>query len=256
MIQLFQSQMLLDAGFSVHGFTRRQGGVSEGPFASLNLAYDVGDDPESVDENLRRLKGTLGVDAPLYRVKQVHGIEIVDADTLPQFDDWTGEPTQEADGIVAAGDQGVLAVQNADCVPVLIADPETRLVAAIHAGWRGASRGVVRAGVRALVHKGSEARNLVAAVGPSVCEACYEVGEDVARHFPESVEPIKGTDEKFHLDLGYAVEVSLITSGLYGTRIDRIKACSSCLENDLYSRRRDGATTGRYVGLISGAFAH
>lgn len=254
-ISWFQSEMLLEAGFPVHGFTKRKGGVSQGPFASLNLSYDVGDDPACVDENLWRLREAIGAEGPLFRVKQVHGIAIAEAESLPGESAWKGEPTVEADGIVGTDAHGVLAVQNADCVPVLLADPSTRMVAAIHAGWRGASRGVVRAGVRALVDKGAKASELIAAVGPCVCESCYEVGAEVARHFPESVAEKKGTKDKFHLDLAYAVEVSLVTSGLYGTRIERIRACSSCLAEDLYSRRRDGAVTGRFLGFISGGLA-
>lgn len=253
MIELFKSKKLEEAGFPVHGFTKRKGGVSQGPFTALNLAYDVGDNREHVDENLRLLKRVFQTDAPLHRVKQVHGAKIADADTLLGQSSWLGAPSFEADGIVARGDQGVVAVQNADCAPVLIGDPRTRIVSAVHAGWRGACRGVIRAGVRAMVGKGAAALELVAAIGPCVCHSCYEVGGEVARHFPESVDPIPGKADKFHLDLRSAVEVSLIASGLSGRNIECIDACSACLKKELYSRRRDGEPTGRFLGLISGA---
>ncbi|MCP4678951.1 MAG: peptidoglycan editing factor PgeF [Deltaproteobacteria bacterium] len=249
MIELFKSDLLTNAGFTMHGYTKRRGGVSEGSFSSLNLSYDVGDDPECVSKNLARLKSTLNVDVPLARVKQVHGNRVVDAFELAAS--WTESPNVEADGIVSKDMDIVIAVQNADCAPVLLADPVTGTVAAIHAGWRGAARRVIRSGIQAMIEKGANKENILVAIGPCACGKCYEVGDDVAKHFPESADPIKGKPGKYLLDLGLAIEVSLLGAGLLGGNIDRIDACSIHTE-EVFSVRRDGSKTGRFLGFILG----
>jgi len=168
-MELFHSELLARAGFR-HGFTKRAGGVSEGAFSSLNLAFGVGDDEANVRENLSRLRSALGADVPFLRVLQVHGNAVADALSVAQTE------TAEADAIVAAEIDAFLAVQTADCAAVLLADPETRAVAAVHAGWRGASNGLVRNAVRALRDKGADPRRLLAAIGPCIGAECYEVG--------------------------------------------------------------------------------
>jgi YfiH family protein len=247
-----RSELLIDAGFPEHGFTTRRGGVSTGPFASLNLAHDVGDDPSAVLENLSRLEAAHGGDAPLLRTVQVHGNRVVDATELlaSGAGRWTDPPGREADAITCRGLDAVLAVQVADCAPILVADPETGAVAAIHAGWRGAASGVILNAIKRLSHDGCTPRSLIAAIGPCICRGCYEVGEEVARRFPESVDPIPGEPGKHLLDLGYAIEVSLIAAGLTHANIDRLSGCSRC-DDELYSHRgADGENCGRTLGFI------
>lgn len=251
-ISFYKSELLETHGFSVHGFTNRLGGISQAPYDTLNLAHDVGDDPACVKENLSRLKKTLGISLPLARVKQVHGNRIVDAEELVagRNDTWEAPPEVEADGIVGKGAAGLLAVQNADCAPVLLGDPDTSIVAALHAGWRGTQRGVIRNGVRAMLHLGASPARIVAAIGPCICHDCFEVGEEVARFFPESYDPIKNRPGKFLLDLPLAVEVSLLGAGLLGNNIEKIDACPSCLSEELFSYRKAGGQTGRIMGFI------
>jgi hypothetical protein len=255
MIDRFKSELLEDAGFTMHGFTKRIGGVSKGNFSSLNLAYGVGDDAKNVKENLQLLKSSLHISLPLLRVKQVHGNKVIDGSLLASEENlsWTKPPEVEADGIVAKEAHGVLAVQTADCVPLLLAEPNAGTVAAVHVGWRGARKGVVRNCVRAMGSMGASANAIVAAIGPCICMSCYEVGEEVARCFPESSEPIKGKHGQFLLDLGLAVEVSLIAAGLTSNHIERIDACTSCQKEALFSHRRTGEPTGRILSFISGA---
>lgn len=252
MIELRRSELLIRAGFAEHGFTTRAGGSSSGPYESLNLAHDVGDDPGAVTENLSRLEAAFGGGAPLLRVVQVHGNRVVDAADLlaDGVGVWTAPPLVEADAIIAAGLDAVLAVQVADCAPVLLADPGSRTVAALHVGWRGAAGGVVRNAVRRLAQGGINPRSLVAAIGPCICHDCYEVGDEVARRFPESSDPIEGKPGKHLLDLGYAVEVSLIAAGLTSANIERLPGCSRC-DHELFSvRRAAGGNCGRTLGLI------
>ena len=248
-IKMYRSRLLASAGFENHGFTRRVGGGSEGSFESLNLAHDVGDNPDKVAQNLRRFQENVGVDMPLARVKQVHGVDAIDGVKIAQ-EDWTVPPFAEGDAIVTAKSSTVVAVQTADCAAVLLADPETGAVAAIHAGWRGAARGVVRNAVRKMSELGASCGSMLAAVGPCICPMCYEVGDDVARLMPESCDPVKGKQGKFQLDLSCAVEVSLIGAGLTTSNIERLDACNSCFTGELFSYRRDGGTCGRGLGFI------
>jgi YfiH family protein len=251
-VDLLRSELLIRAGFEQHGFTTRVGGVSVGPFATLNLAHDVGDDPGAVAENLSRLRQAIGADIPLLRVRQTHGGQVADAAALlePGADGWTEPPTTEADAICGVGVDAVLGVQVADCAAVLVADPATRAVAAIHAGWRGTKRGVVRNTIKALARSGASPGALVAAIGPSICAGCYEVGAEVARCFPESADPIAGRPGQHALDLANAIEVSLIAAGLTTRNIERIDRCSRCDETLFSHRGAAGAKCGRTLGLI------
>jgi hypothetical protein len=254
MIDFFRAELLLAAGFPLHGFCKRQGGVSEGPLASLNFSWDREPDPTRVTENLARLRAALGSELPLARVRQVHGAAVIDAAEILAAgpDGWGARPELEADAVIANAGEAVAAVIAADCAPVLLADPATRLVAAVHAGWRGAATGVIRNAVRAMTSRGAETGNLLAVVGPCICAACYEVGDDVARRFPESADPIPGKPGKHLLDLGNAVEVSLIGAGLTTRNIGRIAACNSCDREALYSHRASGGTCGAALSFIAG----
>src|SRR5262245_48731451 len=158
-----------------HGFSTRRGGVSTGRYATLNVGGKWGDDPAAVAHNRRRLAAAGGFDwSRLYTAKQVHGarVALVVAGTLPER-----VADTEADVVVTAQPGVVVGVYTADCVPVLIADDEGR-VAAAHAGWRGTVAGVANAAVEALVSLGARRERLRAALGPSICARCFEVGEE------------------------------------------------------------------------------
>ena len=229
--------------------------MSRGGYASLNLSYNVGDDPEAVRTNLQNLRETIPLSAPLYRVAQVHGSHVVSIEEMgePTTESLNGPPALEADGIIATTGDALLAVQTADCAPVLLADPQTRIVSAVHAGWKGNARGIIRKAVRKMSHAGAHPANIVAAIGPCICLACYEVGEEVAKCFPESADPIKGKPGKHLLDLSLAITVSLIGAGLSDNNIDSLGRCTRCEKESFFSYRRDGAATGRMLGLISAA---
>lgn len=254
MLDILTSKLLTDAGFPHHGFTTRLKGVSKGPYASLNMGYGIGDDDAAVCRNHELLRIRLDADMPMARLRQVHSGTVVPAAEVigsSHHDGWRGPGSVEADGIVSESPGVLLAVQVADCVPVLLADPKTGSVAAVHAGWRGASKRVVQNAVRKLEHLGASPGRIVAALGPRICPKCYEVGEDVARHFPESVDPLRRAPGKFLLDLARAVEVSLLAAGLSSRNIDVLGA-TTCCDDRFYSYRKSGGTCGRGLGFISG----
>ncbi|HEY1412492.1 MAG TPA: peptidoglycan editing factor PgeF [Rhodopila sp.] len=164
-----------DALPAPHGFFTRRGGVSSGPFSSLNCSLSSPDDPAAVMENRGRVARSLGVDpAGLLGLTQVHGTHVVTA-TTP----WAAGQGQKADAMVTNRPGLALGIVTADCAPVLFADTDGRVVGAAHAGWRGAVAGVLEATIAAMVALGASAANVTAAVGPCIAQASYEVGADL-----------------------------------------------------------------------------
>jgi YfiH family protein len=228
-----------------HGFTTREGGASRGAFSTLNLSTTVGDDPARVLENWERLRAATGLD--FARVRQVHGCRVVEASTGT-------DPVEEADA-VASSTPGVAAcVSVADCVPVLLADPRSGAVAAVHAGWRGTIEGAAAAGVKALVDRhGAQPSEMLAAIGPGIGPCCFEVSRDLAARFRDEVGPVTATsrDQGSRVDLWRANELLLRRAGLVRRRIETLGRCTSCEERTFFSHRRDRGVTGRHVAFIS-----
>jgi YfiH family protein len=219
-------------------FTTREGGVSRPPYDSLNLGGHVGDDPQAVAENRRRVAAALGC-TDLVVARQVHGTAVVEV-TGP----WAGEPP-EADALVTRVPRLALAVLVADCTPVLVGAPAEGVVGVAHAGRQGMAAGVVGALVGALRDLG--ARTLVARVGPSVCPRCYEVPgalrEQVAAVVPVARSVTRaGTPA---LDVAGGVLAQLAA---HGAEVQQLRGCTA-ERPDLYSYRRDG-TTGRSAGVV------
>lgn len=232
------SQLLGDAGF-VHGFSTRKGGVSSPPFASLNLGSRVGDAPEAVEENRRRLHEAAGLPAGSIRTcRQVHGPRVLDA-SGPH---WREE---EADALLGAGGVAV-GVFTADCVPVLLADPVSGEVVAVHAGWRGTVAEIAKEAVRALEQRGRAAEGLLAAIGPAIARCCYEVSPELAATFRERY----GAAEGRKVDLVAANRSILLAAGLRPERIDVLDTCTFCNREEFFSHRRDGGRTGRHLSFI------
>jgi hypothetical protein len=166
-----------------HGFFTRRGGRSTGVYESLNLGSGSADDPGAVMENRRRAAAVFGVGAERLNVcYQIHSAVVVAADAP-----W-GEARPRADGVVTSEAGLICGALAADCAPVLMADLDARAVGAVHAGWRGALSGVVEAGVAAMVARGARRERIVAAVGPCIAQASYEVGLEFVAAF-EAADP-------------------------------------------------------------------
>jgi YfiH family protein len=217
-------------------FTTRLGGVSEGPFESLNLGRKSGDDVERVDENRRIACEAAGADLEKLALNyQVHSNRVTRAAAGAQGGNadglWTDEP-----------DLPVLAM-SADCLPIALVrrDGDAPAVAVLHAGWRGLLEGIVASGVAAL-----GAANLAAAVGPAIGPCCYEVGEEVAAPYRERFgdDVVRGG----RLDLWASAERALRAAGV--ERIDRFDRCTACEPETFFSHRRDAGRTGRQ-GVIA-----
>lgn len=221
-------------------FSTRKGGVSEGPYESLNLGILTDDDPDRVEENRRRLAGHLALDPQRIAMGwQVHGTDIAG---------WSDPPSAGRGGYAAPGAQldkvdghtttvpGLgLLVLVADCLPVALAGHGR--VAMLHCGWRGLAGGMVEKAL-ALFEEPP-----VAAVGPGIGRCCYEVGPEVLEPFSD----LEGVASHRMLDLRAVAEARLRRAGV--ERVEHVDMCTSCRPDLLFSHRRDSGVTGRQSGL-------
>jgi hypothetical protein len=221
--------------------TTRQGGVSRGPYASLNPAEHVGDDPEAVAENRRRLRRALNLPGEPVWLEQVHGVRVLDLDT--------GATDRHADAALTRRQGIVCAVLTADCLPVLLCGRGGGLVAVAHAGWRGLHAGVLEATVEATA---LPAEQLMAWLGPAIGPEAFEVGPEVRAAFLEA-DPgaasafMAGTGDRFLADIYALARRRLSAVGVldvYGGGLDTFGDAQR-----FYSYRRDGRT-GRMASLI------
>lgn len=223
--------------------TSRPGGVSAGTYESFNLSGRVGDDPAAVAANRARLAAELGLHPDrLLWMDQVHGSEV------RVVDGPSGEPLTATDAVVTAEPELVLAVLAADCVPVLLADADAGVVAAVHAGRAGAAAGVVRRALETMWRLGGEPNRTEALLGPAICGSDYEVPAalqaEVEQRLPGSACPTR--DGGTGLDLRSGIATQLSALGVARVVVD--PRCTFT-DDELFSYRRDGAT-GRQAGLI------
>ncbi|WP_315855303.1 peptidoglycan editing factor PgeF [Spiribacter salinus] len=227
------------------GFTTRQGGVSQSPYNTLNLALHVEDDPAAVHENRRRLVAQAGLPEEPRWLRQVHGTRVVHAEEVER-------DVTEADAVWSDRPGQVCAVLVADCMPILLASADGGCVAAVHAGWRGLASGVIQAAVAALPVPSS---GLHACIGPCIGPTAYEVGPEVIEQLQAvGVVPVithgataRTKSSRECLDLVSTASRILEKVGV--TELTSLGRCSANERHAFYSHRRCGAT-GRLSGFI------
>jgi polyphenol oxidase len=220
-------------------FSTRRGGVSEGPFASLNLGRLTDDSDANVDANRQRLAAAVGRPRERFLYgRQVHRANVRRATEPPG----PARPAADEDGQAPALDDVAALVFTADCLPVmLVADGA---VAALHGGWRGLAAGIVAEGVSALTELGA-AGSISAALGPSARGCCYEVSEDVHAHFAAYDARVG----ERNLDIAAVARAQLEAAGV--TQVHDVGLCTMCADPGLFfSHRRDGGVTGRQSGAV------
>jgi len=231
-------------------FTTRAGGVSAGAFATLNLSYGVGDAPDAVRENRRRVarawRATLEC---LVEAEQVHGSTVASVGR-----DAAGTVVPGADALVTDAPGVWLAVYSADCVPLLVVDPERPAVGALHAGWRGTAEGIVRVLFDVMRARfGTRPDRLRAALGPAIGPCCYEIDDPVARAMEGEAwwrDVATATRPgRWQLDLRGAIARQLLESGVASDAIEVVGGCTACDREQFFSYRRD-RVTGRLAGCI------
>jgi polyphenol oxidase len=221
-------------------FSTREGGVSQGPYRSLNLGMLTDDEPDRVAENRRRLAGAARVDASRVAMGwQVHGSEIREwtgPDPQNTYAEPGGKQLPRVDGHVTRERGLALLVLVADCFPVALSDGHR--VAMLHCGWRPLAGGIVERAVERFE------RPPAAAVGPGIGGCCYEVGPEVLAHF----EDIRGAADGRMLDLRRVIDARLAAAGV--TEVEHLDRCTSCHPDLYFSHRRDDGLTGRQAGMV------
>lgn len=224
--------------------TLRTGGVSRGAFASLNLGAHVGDEPAAVEENRRRLRAALQLDAEPLWLNQVHGVDVIAADSR------TDSSLPTADASVCTGQGRACVIMTADCLPVLFCDREGTRVGAAHAGWRGLASGVLGATLGALE---VVPQRLMAWLGPAIEPCAFEVGPEVREEFVTRNAATAAAFQanargRWQADLYALARLELARLGVrevYG-------GTYRCHEDAarFFSYRRDGGKTGRMATLV------
>lgn len=235
----------------VHGFSTRQGGISQGGQASLNLGKLPADQVAQVEHNRRLWARALGTQGwPAVWPGQVHGTEVAvatEATALPQ-----------TDGVVTNRPGLVLNILVADCLPILLVDPASRSVGAVHAGWRGTVGQIAAQAVLTMVNRlGARPEQMLACLGPGICGRCYRVDEPVlsrVRQLPvdwSTVVCASDTPGQQYLDLSGLNRLILLQAGLRPEHITQAELCTQEDPLHFYSHRRDQGNTGRLVATIA-----
>lgn len=253
------SEEIAAAGGAAHGFSTRLGGVSTGIYACLNLGANRGDDPALVRENYSRFCAAIGAErAELVFSSQVHG-DVVRAVTSADAGKGLDRSADyDADGLVTDVPGLALTVFGADCLPVLLYDPERRVVAAVHAGWRGTALGIVNRAVEQMcAHYGSAAEHILAAIGPGIDKCCFETHEDVPNAMTEAmgaaalpfIEVLPSG--KFRVDLKGLNAKRLLQGGLLPEHIAVSGDCTVCRSDKYWSHRVTRGERGSQAALIA-----
>lgn len=237
-----------------HGFSTREGGVSEGIYASLNCGAGSKDDPARVTENRSRLAARVGAEPErLVTPYQVHSPDVIVAEKP-----WERADAPKADAVVTREKDLAIAVSTADCVPVLFADPEAKIVGAAHAGWRGALSGVLEATLDAMERLGASRDLIHISIGPAIQQDSYEVGPEFEETFlqadPENARFFEreGENSRPRFDLTGYVESRLLTAG--AKHVENLRLCTYRDNARFFSYRRschrDESDYGRQISAI------
>ena len=232
-------------------FTRR-GGVSPAPWHSLNLGGSVGDDPAHVAANRIRVFQAMGCKPEsIHDVWLVHGTDIVYADAPRPLD----QPSAKADIIFTDNPEVSLFMRFGDCVPILFHDPKKKVIGIAHAGWMGTLRGVVGAAVEGMrSHYGSNPKDIVAGIGPSIGVDHYEVGAEVVAQFQEKFgaeadQMLQTRNGSAYLDLWASNSIQLQKAGVDQIQVSGV--CTACHLDDWFSHRAEKGKTGRFGALMA-----
>jgi len=244
-----KSELLKDVK---HGFTTKCGGFSSGKIEGLNLGFRCGDERENVMKNYKAVSEDLGLPFEnIVTAKQTHStnIRIITEEDIGKGVSRDSD-IEETDGLITNCRNIPLVVFYADCVPILLGDSVKGVVAAVHSGWRGTAEGIVSNAIKLMQEKfDCDTVNIRAAIGPSIGQCCFEVGEEVAVHFDKEFVKARN-DGKFMIDLWSVNKNLLLNSGVKDENIDVLGMCTMCNSDILYSYRCHGEKTGRMGAFI------
>jgi len=254
-IQYFESSYLSGCDFLTHAFCTRLGGLSEEDYKSLNISFKEGDLESRVLQNWNRLAMAFAIPLENFlTLNQVHGDDIF---VIKPYGDYLpSDASLSYDAIVTPRENLAICIKTADCVPVFIVDRSKKIIAAVHAGWKGTALEISAKVVRLLLDKyGSYPRDILAAVGPSIGLCCFEVDEDAADSFRNQKDHGEflfagNKPGKWIVDLAEANRRQLIHCGIPEENIDICGLCTSCRQDLFFSHRGSGGITGRQLNFI------
>ena len=247
--------ILEKTGLVKHGFSTRIGGVSEGIFHSMNLSFSRGDLDEHVTENFRRMANAIGVDEKrLVKSVQTHTTN-VHCVTENNYK----ESLHDVDGLVTNVPGICLVTSYADCVPLFFIDPVKKVIGLSHSGWRGTVGKIGRVTVDKMVAEyGTNPKDVIAAIGPSICQDCYEVSEDVILEFQKAFDKIhwkslfyQKENGKYQLNLWKANEIVLLESRILKENLAVTNVCTNCNPEILFSHRASKGQRGGMAAFIA-----
>lgn len=259
-VTYFQFERLSRFENVIHAAFGRRGGVSRGPYRSLNVSFAVGDDPELVRQNRRLTCASISIPySALVVARQVHGTDVlvIDASQRPSDPDEWYTLLPPADGLITREPGCYPMMTFADCVPLVFYDPMMQAVGIAHGGWKGTVAGIAGRSVAAMAAAfGSKPDNILAGIGPSIGPCCYEVKEDVASEVRRSSTDTAGLlldmpGGTIHLDLWEMNRRQLVEAGIRPENIELARICTACNTDVLFSNRGERGRTGRF-GVVIG----
>ena len=260
-VPYIQFKNLSATGIVKHGFSTRKGGVSTGIFSSMNLNFKRGDDPDAVLENYRRMAAALNMRVEdMVLSDQTHTTNVR---VITEEDRGKGilkpQDYSDVDGMITNVPGIVLVTSYADCVPLYFVDPVRKAIGLSHSGWKG-TVGHIRQKTVEKMHEvyGSEPKDIVAAIGPSICQSCYEVSDDVAEAFRANFTADEAADilldkgnGKYQLDLWKANWYVLTDAGILPEHLSVTDLCTACHPDLLWSHRKTNGQRGGLSAFLS-----
>lgn len=258
-LPLFHYPLLDETGIVRHCFTTRYGGVSEGMFSKLNLSFTRGDVKESVEENYRRIAEAMGV--PYEKIVCSDQTHTTNVRVVTQADAGTGiirpKDYTDVDGLITNVPEITLATFYADCVPLYFVDPVHHAIGLSHSGWRGTVARMGKCTLEAMRREyGTKAADVYCVIGPSICQDCYEVSEDVAVQFEEAFSGheseilLNKGNGKYQLDLWKANEIVLLEAGVKPEHLAVTDVCTCCNPELLFSHRASHGKRGNLGAFL------
>lgn len=253
-VPYFVFRNLEDTGLVRHGFSTRMGGVSTGHLGTMNLSFTRGDDPENVKENFRRMADAIGFEAESLVLS--HQTHTTNVRLMTEEDRGKGivKPLDytDVDGMITNVRGLTLATFYADCVPLFFVDPVHRAIGLSHSGWKGTVNRMGAVTIQEMTKAfGTDPKHLRVAIGPSICQDCYEVSEDVAMEFKREFwkyadEQLlyRKEDGKYQLNLWRANEIVLLEAGIKAKHLAQTNICTCCNPEGLFSHRASKGQRG------------
>ncbi len=257
-LEYIQFPKLLECGAVRHTFSTRNGGVSTGDCATMNLSFNRNDSRENVEKNYEILCSAVGIDVShLVLSQQTHTNNVISVDEKHRGTGFDKAPFCDVDGLITDSAGVALVTQYADCTPLLFCDPNKKVIATSHAGWRGTVKLIGKVTVEKMVKDyGCNSKDIIVGIGPCIKQCCYEVDDPVFEEFKKleflnlnSILTSK-SNGRYMLDLVEANRQILINVGIDPNNIDASDICTCCNAKDLHSHRATGGKRGNLAAII------